>query len=280
MWFGDLTGTGHVDVLLLYHPAVKPDAHSTTLICYSDRGKEKWRWTPGRALPELEGDPATFWTIGFGVLKRTPGKGARIVVSSSHRLWDPHQIAILDSNGKLVSEYWHSGHLEHLTLADLDGDGREEIIATGISNGYNQATLVVLDPDRVSGASEELARPSEQIRGMGIAQERIRLLFPRSDLNIVLAHYNEGQEAVVEHGHVRFSTLECNNRAWCRVIYEFDTRFRLLRAYADDSFQSFHNEFYRNDKHPHRFTAEEGKEFEKVRCLVGCNTEFVMASNR
>ena len=132
---------------------MKPDAHSTTLICYSDRGKEKWRWTPGRALPELEGDPATFWTIGFGVLKRTPGKGPRIVVSSSHRLWDPHQIAILDSNGKLVSEYWHSGHLEHLTLADLDGDGREEIIATGISNGYNQATLVVLDPDRVFGAS-------------------------------------------------------------------------------------------------------------------------------
>ena len=144
MWFGDLTGTGHSDVLLLYYPAVEPQAHSTTLICYSDRGKEKWRWTPGKALPELDGDPATFWTVGFGVLKRVPGKGSRIVVSSSHTMWHPHQIAILDSNGKLISEYWHSGHLDHLTLADLDGDGRDEIIATGISNGYNQATLVVL----------------------------------------------------------------------------------------------------------------------------------------
>jgi hypothetical protein len=36
-----------------------------------------------------------------------------------------------------------------MTLADLDGDGKEEIIATGVSNGYDhQATLVVLEPDR------------------------------------------------------------------------------------------------------------------------------------
>jgi DNA-binding winged helix-turn-helix (wHTH) protein len=275
MWFGDLNGDGHTNVLLLYQSAVSPKSRSTVLICYSDRGKEVWRWVPGRALAELEGDPPTFYIGAFGVLKAPPGEHRRIVVSSSHKLWYPNQIALLDSNGKLVSEYWHSGHLDHLTLADLDGDGRQEIIAAGISNGYHQATLIVLDPDRLFGSSTEAARPEIQIHGIGVARERIRLLFHRSDLNMTLASYNEGDEVTVEHGDIRFSTLECRQSPWCHIWYEFDTNFRLLSAYADDTFRGIHNEFYHSDKHPHLFSAEEEREFQKVRCLVGCKTEFV-----
>jgi hypothetical protein len=54
LWFGDLEGKGHASVLFVYAPA-GPLSHSTTLICYSDRGQERWRWTPGRELPEFGG---------------------------------------------------------------------------------------------------------------------------------------------------------------------------------------------------------------------------------
>jgi hypothetical protein len=280
IWFGDLNGDGHSEVLLLYHPALDPNSRSTTLICYSDRGREKWRWIPGRALPELEGSPATFHATGFWVLNGAPGKHSRIVVSSFHIPLYPHQIAIVDSNGTTISEYWHSGHLDHLTLADLDGNGREEIIASGISNGYHQATLVVLDTDRVFGASSEAARPEIQIHGMGVAEERIRLLFHRSDLNLVFGSYNEGQEATVEHGRIRLSVLECRIHPGCLIWYEFDHDFHLLSAKADDYFRSTHTEFYRNDKDTHPFSAEEESEFQKVRCLVGCKTEFLLTQNR
>jgi len=274
-WFGDLDGEGRTSVLFLYHPAADPRSHSTTLICYSDRGQEKWRWTPGRELPELAGSPPTFLTVGLGVLKAADKKHSRIVVSSSHDPLYPHQIAMLDSNGKLLSEYWHSGHLDHLMLADLDGDGREEIVATGISNGYRQATLVVLDPDRVFGASTEAARPEIQIHGMGAAQERLRLLFPRSDLNRALSVYNMGQEATVEHGRIRFSVRECLELSGCVIWYEFDPNFHLVSVLADDQFRSAHAEFYLKSNSPHAFGAEEEAEFQKVRCLTGCKTEFV-----
>jgi hypothetical protein len=274
IWFGDLDGEGHTSVLLLYHPAISPRSHSTTLICYSDRGKEKWRWTPGRELPELEGSPATFRTSGLKVLNATDKKHSRILVSSWHDPFYPHQIAILDSNGKTLSEYWHSGHLDYLTLADLDGDGRQEILAAGISNGYHQATLVVLDPDRVFGASTEAARPEIQIHGMGVAQERFRLLFPRSDLNKTLSVYNEGQDTTVENGRIRFSVKECD-RPGCLVWYEFDRNFDLLSALADDYFRGAYREFYLGGQVAHPLTAEEEAGFQKVRCLVGCKTEFV-----
>ena len=82
-WFGDLEGTGHTGVLFLYLPAGSQQSHSSALICYSDRGKEKWRWTPGRDLPEMKGSPATFKTVALGVLKATEKRPPRIVVWAS-----------------------------------------------------------------------------------------------------------------------------------------------------------------------------------------------------
>lgn len=275
IWFGDLEGKGQTDVLFLYLPSVSQQSHSSTLICYSDRGKEKWRWSPGRDLPELAGSLATFRTMALRVLKATEKRPPRIVVVSLHDTWWPSQIALLDSNGKTISEYWHSGGLNSMVLADLDGDGREEIIAAGVSEYDHQATLVVLDPDRVFGASTEV-RPEFQIHGMGVAQERLRLLFPRSDLNRALFQFNMAMDPTVEHGSLRLTVAECITPLGCRIWYEFDKNFHLIAAYAGgDEFRSAHARFYQNGKDAHPQSAEEQAAFQKVRCLVGCKTEFV-----
>ena len=276
IWFGDLEGDGRAEVLFLYQPAGAPEDHSPTLICYSDRGKEKWRWSPGRDLPELAGSPAYFITERFAVLKATATRKRRIVVSSHHHLFYPNQIAIVDSNGKTVSEYWHSGNLEYLTLADLDGDGREEIIASGISNGYRAATLIVLDPDHLSGASVEAARPELQIHGMGLARERLRLVFPRSDLDLELEPYNRGREVILDRDRIQFNVVECQYPlSGCAITYEFDKRFTLRKAFASDWFRGAHKQFYLSRKDDHRFSAEEEAQFLKVRCLSGCTGAYV-----
>ena len=272
VWFADLEGKGHTSVLFSYLAASGPQSHQTTLICYSDRGKEKWRWTPGRELPELAGSPSTFRTAALQVLKATANRPPRIVVASLHEIWWPSQIAILDSNGKKISEYWHSGALRNMVLADLDGDGREEILASGISEYDHQATLVVLDPDKVFGASTE-ERPEFQIHGMGVAQERMRLLFPRSDLNRAMYQFNMAMEPKVEQGSIRLTVAECITPVGCYIWYEFDRSFRLIAAYAGgDEFRSAHARFY-GSAHP--LTAQEQAAFQKVRCLVGCKSEFV-----
>ena len=74
--------------------------------------------------------------------------------------------------------------------------------------------MLVLDPDHVSGASTETARPEVQIHGMGTAHERFRLLFPRSDLNKDLYLYNQALGSVVSPGRVQIDVKEC----WLTVL--------------------------------------------------------------
>jgi len=279
IWFADLEGKGHTSVLFSYLPAPDSQPHSTTLICYSDRGKEKWRWTSGRDLPELKGEPMAYKTISLGVLKATEKKPPRIVVLSNADPWwgGPSQIAVLDSNGKTLSEYWHSGGLHDMVVTDMDGDGREEIIATGVAHGYDaQATMVVLDADHVSGASKEVQQPEFQIHGMGVTQERLRLLFPRSDLNLASFRYNYAIEPTFQHGNLRLTVLECLAPIGCPVGYEFDKDFHLIAAYpASDEFRNAHDRLYQSSRDSHTFSAKEQAAFLKVRCLAGCKTEYV-----
>jgi hypothetical protein len=163
-----------------------------------------------------------------------------------------------------------------MALADVDGDGREQIIVAGVAHGYDsQATLVVLDPARVFGASTEVQQVF-QLHGMGVAQERLRLLFPRSDLNRASFRYNYAAEPTFQDGKLRLTVLECLAPTGCPVRYEFDKDFRLILADPGSAeFRSAHDRFYESGKDAHSISAEEEAAFLRVRCLVGCKTEFV-----
>lgn len=134
--------------------------------------------------------------------------------------------------------------------------------------------MVVLDPDRVFGASTEAARPEIQLHGMGVAQERLRLLLPRSDLNMASLVYNQSLEATVDHGKTRLAVSECP-RLGCEIWYEFDNKFHLLSVEASDPFRNAHAEFYLKSDPSHHFSPAEEREFQRVRCLVGCTTEYI-----
>jgi len=74
-------------------------------------------------------------------------------------LYYPDQVVLLSTDGRVLREYWHSGVLTQIALADVDGDGKNEIVLGGVNNGYRAATLIVLDPGGFSGASVEAVLP-------------------------------------------------------------------------------------------------------------------------
>ena len=87
-----------------------------------------------------------------------------------------------------------------MAAKDLDGNGIPELLLTGVSNGYNAATLVVLDPLKMSGASKE-ELPKFQILDQGDPVERARLLFP-APANLARQKYNEGHGVLFAPDHI------------------------------------------------------------------------------
>lgn len=77
-----------------------------------------------------------------------------------------------------MGEYWHSGHLNALSLASFRG--RELAYFDGVNNAQKAATLVVLDPARLGGAARELS--GYQLTDFGAPMEEARVLFPGSCL--------------------------------------------------------------------------------------------------
>ncbi|MBU8871759.1 MAG: helix-turn-helix domain-containing protein [Gemmatimonadales bacterium] len=87
---------------------------------------------------ELDGDPAT-----------------ELVVVFFHGRFYPVALCAIDDDGRLLHQYAHKGHLGDFLVTDLDGDGRDELIAAGTNNAkaYQGGTFIILDHQHWRGAS-------------------------------------------------------------------------------------------------------------------------------
>jgi hypothetical protein len=259
--FVDVDGDRHVETLFVYEPATL-DEKGSTLICYSDRGDEKWRFQPGRTVRTASSVFSPPYAISYaGALPSQDPRDDRILVVSHHLTQYPAQVAILSAAGRLRGEYWHSGPLYSVQTADLDGDGAPEILLGGLSRAYEAATLLVLDSREVRGASSETEAPEYQILGFGPGSERTRILFPRTRVNRRLEAYNFLDEIMLRPDSVQLSVRERVSedagRANPGLIYTLNRRLEFLTVEANDLFWSLHRQLQSTGRLDHALTDEE-----------------------
>jgi hypothetical protein len=126
--FSDADGDGRFETFFLNLP-VDPAARRS-LCCFDGDGKLRWEFVPGRTVVDRYGHSYAppFWPNSLALLSSERSR-SWVVVSSHHHWSFPNQVSILDAlTGRQVTEYWHRGHLLHMTLADLDADGRPELL--------------------------------------------------------------------------------------------------------------------------------------------------------
>jgi len=178
-WIGDLDGDGSTELLFL-DPQSSQTSRLDRLLCLSRSGRLLWEFTPGRKVNtrKEQFDPP-FRAQDFRTVRLGPGKGLAVIFISIHELYSPLQAVLLSPQGKVLTQYWHSGHVRELAVGDMDGDGRDEIYLSGVSNSYKAPTLVVLDPLTMAGASRE-ENPDYQFQGFPPPHEIARILLPVS----------------------------------------------------------------------------------------------------
>jgi len=209
-WLGDLDGDGRKEMLFVLKPTDYYEAGDKVL-CFSHEGKVEWEFTPGGVVTNAGGIrmvPPYYTSCLQVVSGKSPGE-TRIVVSSNHYMYDPDQVAILETGGRILGEYWHPGYLLYMSQADLDKDGKVEVLLAGVNNGNHEATLVVLDPLQVSGrvTPTALEDPSFRLTGMAPAMEKAVVFFPRSCVSKGQP-YNRVQALAINQDRVRLSVNE------------------------------------------------------------------------
>ena len=266
-WFGDLNADGRTEFLYVHHP----DAYYTlgdVLICYSHTGQVLWRYRNTRTVASPGERFAPPWLVAF-VLPLPPlADGTRRVLVVTHHLsWYPAQVAVLSSEGRVLGEYWHSGHILFGEIAELDGDPQPEVLLAGISNSHRTSTLIALDPEDLHGASQEEAFPHYQLLARGGPCEKARLLFPRTCISRLFDPYSKPSGLFVHAGRVHFGTNERTGEQDCTTLYQFDMKLNLLSAEVNDAFLACHRELEVAGQLDHPFTEAELQALRQVRIL-------------
>jgi len=232
----DINGDGDSEVL--FAPRRERDQTGEgRLICYDRRGEKLWSFQAGR---EIRCGAKTFspdFRIAGFLCHDLDGDGRlETIVESFHAPDWPCQLAVLDSTGALIGEFWNSGYLREIAFHDITGDGREEIIVCGVNNEYRGGCLAVFDTRRISGSSPQSA--DYACGGVGPGSMLFYVITPQSEVSAAFGHWVAG-----------FRNLEITGNNWIRattedgLMAEFDFGLRCLQVSASNGYKSSHQDY-------------------------------------
>jgi hypothetical protein len=232
----DLDGDGRMEALA-WDAVPNESGVSDTLYCFSAKGQLRWTFQPKRVVRSSQSEFSPTYNGRVLVPVRYGGGKTGVLAAAYHRPYHPTQVVLLSAEGEILREYWHTGYFLAAAVADLDKDGHDEIYLGGISNAYNAAVLVVLDPDTMEGASLDPVDPTYQLLGFPPPSEIARIVFPRTALSLSQEPYNLVQRIGVSDNElvVTFIETTVDGGAHGSVWFHFDANLQLTDVSRGDN---------------------------------------------
>jgi len=233
--FSDLDRDGRTETLFTYTGG-EGGPNNSKLICLNPSGKIRWEYATNRTVVDARNrvwaPPYSLNKTAVVLSKRGP---PRILVSSHHYWSFPDQVASLDAAGTTVSEFWHRGHLLHMEIADLDGDGYPEVLLGGVNDAaeFRQATLLVFDYRSISGASS-CPTGERYFQSFEPGTEKAEIFFPRTPLSKG-QEFNRVKNILLGTDRITIIVAEGIAEADSPgVIYDFDFRLNVIGVALSD----------------------------------------------
>ncbi len=141
----DLDQDGWNEILVIVDIGVQ----TTAQLFYLDhKGNVKWVFSAGEGFEEGSGgqrentNPEIFNIENLLVDNFIDDGKKEILIYSRQNAFFQSQIAILDNRGHVMGEYWHPGAIPYIIYTDLDGDGKKELVCSGINNRLNWRHII------------------------------------------------------------------------------------------------------------------------------------------
>ncbi len=213
------------------------------VICCNANNEIKWKFQLPKTdfvyeweSDSLKGD----WMFRHIVIDDINNDGKKEIIANAYFCpFFPDRLVILNNEGKLISEYWHSGYFNCVSALDIDKDGYKEIIASGINNypGYRCGSLVVLDPNKMAGASFKTDPLKSGIKGT----EKYYVLFPKTLMTTFNVSNFNTADYFVESGNNLFinvldGPMEKSFMDNAHLVYQFDKDMNVVNISTSNQF--------------------------------------------
>jgi hypothetical protein len=233
----DIDGDSRPEVL--FATQTKLEDREGTLLCFDDRGREIWRFEAGREL-EFGGRPfrQEYRIFGFNVDDYDDDGALEILVLSFHKPDWPCQAVLLDHDGQLEGEYWNAGYFMDGSAGDVDGDGKRELVLSGVNNEYCRGCVAIFEAGDLRGGSPQL-EDAFRSPGIGPGGQSAYILFPKTDVqaaihlvgdpvNYFWIHDGDGLTAVTTETQVYFDlgrSLACRDLTLSNYFMNLHDKF-------------------------------------------------------
>jgi hypothetical protein len=246
----DVDGDGNNEVVAVFGFIVDSPLKNA-IVCYNSDGRERWRYEFHRSMVFGSESVPDNYTIRMMTVGKFGSSGSVCVYAvAGHAIYYETDVVRLDAvNGTFISDYWHSGAISRMVVKDVTHDGREEIVLGAENNGYNLASLIVLNPDNMVGYAPAPASYTPQ--NVSVGTEEYYLLFPRNDLEKLTTHKRNSctsiQTTPPDTSLVLFICETVGTMSY-PIIYHFDHTMTCTLVEGEDDFVKFHNQQYKEGK--------------------------------
>jgi hypothetical protein len=240
--------------VVIQAPADHGEQWKETIYCFSSTGQLRWSYTPTLTLSfggrAYEGP----WRNYALIASDQPGR-QRVWASYGHHTWWPSFVVELDGQGRVVPKYFQAGAV--YTLSHWSTEGRNYLVASGVTNAYGRASVAVLDVDGLAATSpQEDVGADFRCEACPAQGPAFFALLPRTEINeLAPVAYNRISTVRTLGTDCVLDTVEDPQGPGAGAVYYLRSDFTFHDAALNDAYWKSHRRLEREGKIVHAAAA-------------------------